>query len=78
MEDKLIKENDTNVWRETKHGLGYVYPKNAFWIFLEKEEEENLKIENEFTRQYAETLRKIYGKINDNDTPKDQEASKSS
>lgn len=38
--DKLIKENDTHVWRETEAGIGYVYPKNAFWLFLEKQAEE--------------------------------------
>lgn len=58
--DKLIKENDTHVWRETESGMEYVYPKNTFWIFLEKQAEDFQKIENEFTKKYAETLRKIY------------------
>ena len=72
---KLIKENDTHVWRKTESGLGYVYSKTAFWLFLEKEAEDIEKLEIEMTKKYAETLIKIYGRVNDNDPSKDQETS---
>lgn len=37
MVDKIVKENETHIWREIENGIGYVYPKNVFWKFLKEE-----------------------------------------
>ena len=78
MEDKLIKENDTHVWRETEHGIGYVYPKNVFWVLLEQKAEKQIEFEKQYGREYLNTLMKIYGQNHDNDPPKNKEASEPS
>lgn len=58
--NKITKENDEFVWRQTNSGLGYVYSKIALWIFLEKEAEELEKEEIEYGKKYAEIIRQAY------------------